>query len=167
MNHGFDNPEGVQGYSITFHATHPESEGEVTLRSADPSDDPRVDFKYLSDGRDLDLLVQTLKRAREIGEAEPLDEYRGEELWPGEDVQTDEEIADHLRETAHTAYHPVGTCKMGTEDMAVVDNRLRVKGVHGLRVVDASVVSHISTANTHGPVIGIAERAADMIKEDA
>ncbi|MEF8813016.1 MAG: GMC family oxidoreductase N-terminal domain-containing protein [Halovenus sp.] len=167
MNHGFDNPEGTQGYTIAFHMTYPESEGELTLRSADPLDEPRIDFKYLSDSRDLDRLVQGLKRAREIGEADPLDEYRGEELWPGEDVQTDEEIADYLRETTQTGYHPIGTCKMGTDDMAVVDNRLRVKGVHGLRVVDASVMPYISVANTQGAVIGVAERAADMIKEDA
>jgi len=111
--------------------------------------------------------VQGLKRAREIGEAEPLDEYRGEELWPGKDVQTDAEIGDYLRETVQTGYHPVGTCRMGTDEMAVVDNRLRVEGVNGLRVVDASVMPYISVANTQGPVIGIAERAADMIKEDA
>ncbi|MEF8901914.1 MAG: GMC family oxidoreductase N-terminal domain-containing protein [Halovenus sp.] len=167
MNHGFDNPEGKQGYTITFHMTYPESEGEITLRSADPFDDPRIDFNYLSDDRDLDRLVWGLKRAREIGEAEPLDEYRGEELWPGEDVQTDEEIIDYIRENVQTGYHPVGTCKMGTDEMAVVDNRLRVKGIDGLRVVDASVMPYISVANTQGPIVGIAEKAADMIKEDA
>lgn len=167
MNHGFDNPEETQGYTIAFHMTYPESEGEVTLRSSDPFDDPRIDFKYLSDRRDLDRLVQGLKRAREIGESDHMDEYRGEELWPGEDVQTDEEIEDYIRETTQTGYHPVGTCKMGTDEMAVVDDRLRVNGVHGLRVVDASVMPYISVANTQGAVIGIAEKAADMIKEDA
>jgi choline dehydrogenase len=96
-----------------------------------------------------------------------MDEYRGEELWPGEDVQTDEEIEDYIRETTQTGYHPVGTCKMGTDEMAVVDDRLRVNGVRGLRVVDASVMPYISVANTQGAVIGIAEKAADMIKEDA
>jgi choline dehydrogenase len=163
MRHGFDNPEEKQGYTITFHMTYPESKGELTLRSADPFDDPRIDFNYLSDQRDLERLVRGLKRAREIGEAEPLDEYRGEELWPGEDVDTDDEIVDHLRDTAQTGYHPVGTCKMGTDEMAVVDNRLRVKGIEGLRVVDASVMPYISVANPQGAIIGIAERAADMI----
>jgi choline dehydrogenase len=165
MNHGFDNPEGVEGYSLAFHSTNPKSEGELTLRSSDPLDDPRIDMNYLSDERDLDELVHGLKRAREIGEAAPLDDYRGEEIWPGDDVQTDEEIIEYIRDTATTAYHPVGTCKMGTDDMAVVDDRLRVKGVKGLRVVDASIMPYISAANPQGPIIGIAERAADFIKE--
>jgi choline dehydrogenase len=167
MNHGFDNPEGVQGFSFAFHSTDPKSEGELTLRTADPLDEPRIDMGYLRDERDLDELVHGVKRAREIGEATPLDDYRGEELWPGDDVQTDEEIIEYIRNTATTAYHPVGTCKMGTDEMAVVDDRLRVKGVQGLRVVDGSIMPSITVANTQGPIIGIAERAAEFIKEAA
>jgi choline dehydrogenase len=87
-------------------------------------------------------------------------------VWPGEDAQTDEEIAQHVRETCHTVYHPVGTCKMGDDDEAVVDDELRVHGVDGLRVVDASVMPTITGGNTNAPTIAIAEKAADLIREE-
>jgi choline dehydrogenase len=103
----------------------------------------------------MEVLLAGLKEAREIANASALDEYRGEEIWPGEDVQTDAELREHIRETCHTVYHPVGTCKMGDDDVAVVDDELRVHGVDGLRVVDAS--------NTNAPTIAIAEKAADLV----
>jgi choline dehydrogenase len=166
MNHGFDNPDEGDGFTIVAHMTHPESRGEVRLRSGDPLDKPLVDPQYLSDESDLDLLIQATKRAREIAGADALEEFRGEELWPGGDVETDAEIAAHVRAHAQTSYHPLGTCKMGTDDMAVVDERLRVRGVEGLRVVDGSIEPHTTTANPQVPIVGIAEKASDLIKAD-
>ncbi len=166
MEHGFANPEEGMGFSIGATQVRPESRGRITLSSADPFEDPEIDPRYFSEDRDLEVLVEGVKRSREIAQAEPLDEFRGEEVWPGEDVQSDAEIEAHVRETAHTVYHPVGTCKMGDDDMAVVDDRLRVHGVDGLRVVDASVMPTISSGNTNAPTIAIAEKAADLIASD-
>ena len=166
MRHGFDNPEEGHGFSVGPCLLRPESRGRITLRSSDPMDDPAIDPRYLSADGDLELLVEGIRRCREIAYAEPLDDFRGEEVWPGEDVQTDEAIAEHIRRTAQTVYHPVGTAKMGDDDMAVVDDRLRVHGVDGLRVVDASVMPTITSGNTNAPTIAIAERGADCILAD-
>lgn len=167
MNHGFDNPEDDDnGFTILTHPTHPKSRGEVTLRSSDPMDKPLVDPNYLSDDADLEWLIEGTKRAREIADADALSDYRGEELWPGEEVQSEEGIAEHIRKHSQTAYHPVGSCKMGNDDMAVVDERLRVHGIENLRVVDASVFPQISTANPQAPIVGIAEKASNMITQD-
>ncbi|WP_336001203.1 GMC family oxidoreductase [Halorientalis halophila] len=164
MEHGFANPEEGMGFSIGATQVRPESRGRIALDSADPFDDPVIDPRYLSDERDLEVLVEGIERSREIAQAAPLDEYRGDEVWPGEDVQTEDEIREHVRETAHTVYHPVGTCKMGDDDAAVVDDRLRVHGVSGLRVVDASVMPTLTSGNTNAPTIAIAEKAADLIR---
>ncbi|MFT4885684.1 MAG: choline dehydrogenase [Natronomonas sp.] len=166
MNHGFDNPEDGHGLSLGATQLRPESRGRISLQSADPFDDPAIDPNYLDAETDLDVLVEGIKRGREIMQADALDDVRGEEVWPGEDVQTDEEIVEHVRETAHTVYHPVGTCKMGDDDMAVVDDRLRVHDVDGLRVVDASVMPTLTGGNTNAPTMMIAEKAVDMIRED-
>jgi choline dehydrogenase len=164
MEHGLANPEEGVGFSIGATQLRPESRGEITLGSADPFDDPAIDPNYVTEDEDMHVLVEGVKKAREIAQADAMNEYRGEEIWPGEDVQTDEEIREHVRETAHTVYHPVGTCKMGDDDMAVVDDRLRVRGVEGLRVVDASIMPTLTSGNTNAPTIAIAEKAADMIR---
>jgi choline dehydrogenase len=163
MEHGLANPEEGMGFSIGATQLRPESRGRITLASADPFDDPVIDPRYLTGERDMEVLVEGIKQARDIAAASPLDSYRGEEVWPGEDVQTDAEIREHVRETCHTVYHPVGTCKMGDDDMAVVDDSLRVHGVDGLRVVDASVMPTLVGGNTNAPTIAIAEKAADLI----
>ena len=144
----------------------PHSRGRITLRSDDPFEHPVIDPTYCSNARDVDTLVQGLKRAREIANASALDGYRGAALSPDETVQSDEGLAEYARQYASTLYHPVGTCKMGSDALAVVDGRLRVYGIDGLRVVDASIMPRITSGNTNAPTIVIAERAADLIKED-
>lgn len=167
MEHGFANPEGL-GFSIGSTQVRPESVGTVELASADPMSDPVIDPQYLSADHDLEVLREGIKKAREIAQADPFDEIRGKEVWPGTDVQTDAEIEAHIRETCHTVYHPAGTCKMGPSDneMAVVDSQLRVHGVEGLRVADTSIMPKITSGNTNAPAIAIGERVADLIKQD-
>ncbi|OTF04664.1 GMC family oxidoreductase, partial [Halorubrum sp. SD612] len=166
MEHGLANPETGRGLSIGATQLRPESRGRVRLASDDPFDDPAIDPNYLDERADLDALVEGVKRAREIARQDALSEYVGRERWPGEEVETDEEIARHVREECHTVYHPVGTCKMGDGEAAVVDDELRVRGVDGLRVVDASVMPELVGGNTNAPTIAIAERAADLIRDD-
>jgi choline dehydrogenase len=165
FNHGLSAPEEGVGLSIGPTQLRPESQGHVELASDDPFDEPVIDPQYLSEQADVDLLVEGVRKAREIAQAGALAEWCGEELQPGPEAQTDEELADHIREEAHTIYHPVGTCKMGDDDMAVVDDRLRVHGVSGLRVVDASIMPTIPSGNTNAPTIAVAEKAADLITE--
>ena len=164
VEHGFDNPDG-HGFSLGALRLRPDSRGRITLRSADPFDEPAIDPQYLTADEDLEVLLEGIKLVREIMRAEPFDEYRGEEVLPGSDVQTDEGLIEHIRETAETLYHPVGTCKMGDDDTAVVDDRLRVRGLAGLRVVDASVMPTITSGNTDAPTTMIAEKAADLVRD--
>ncbi|MDB2224793.1 choline dehydrogenase [Halorubrum ezzemoulense] len=165
MDHGFANPETGRGLSIGATQLRPESRGRVTLRSADPFDDPIIDPNYLDADADLETLVDGVKRAREIARQDALAGHVGREVWPGEDAETDEAIARHVRDTCHTVYHPVGTCAMGDDEAAVVDEELRVHGVEGLRVVDASVMPTLVGGNTNAPTIAVAERAADLIRD--
>ncbi|WP_255197104.1 GMC family oxidoreductase [Halorarius litoreus] len=164
MNHGLDNPDEGFGLSVGATQLRPESRGRISLSSADPFDHPNIDPNYCTEEKDMEVLVEGVKQGREILQASPFDDHRGREVWPGEDVETDSEIREHVRETAHTVYHPVGTCKMGDDEMAVVDDDLRVRGVEGLRVVDASVMPTLVGGNTNAPTIMIAEKAADLIR---
>jgi len=164
MRHGFDNPEEGHGFSIGVTQLRPESRGRITLRSDDPIASPAIDPRYLTEEPDLDVLVEGIRMARGIAHRDAFDGVRGEEVWPGEGVESDEAIAEWARETVETVYHPVGTCRMGADDMAVVDDELRVHGVDGLRVVDASVMPTIPGGNTNAPTIAVAERAAALMK---
>ena len=128
---------------------------------------PAIHPNYLSAEEDQKVVVDAVKVARRIAEAKPLAEVITGEYVPGEQFQTDEELLDAARQFSQTIYHPVGTCKMGSDDMAVVDAQLRVHGLKGLRVVDASIMPTIVSGNTNAPTIMIAEKAADMIKKDA
>lgn len=165
LRHGFDDPEAERAFSLGVTYLQPDSRGRISLRSPDPFDDPRIDPKYLSAKADVDRLVDGVHRAREIARTSPLDEYRGVELQPGADTETDDAVREYIRETAQTIYHPVGTCRMGNDADAVVDERLRVRGVRGLRVVDASVMPTITTGNTNAPTIAIAEKGAELVSE--
>ncbi|GGM59907.1 choline dehydrogenase [Halarchaeum rubridurum] len=167
MNHGFDNPAEGNGMTPSTTLLHPESRGEIALASDDPFEDPRIDPNYLDAEADMERLVHGVKRTREIANASALDGMRGEEVWPEGEAETDEAIREHVRDTVQTIYHPVGTCKMGDDDMAVVDDDLRVHGLNDLRVVDASVMPRITTGNTNAPTIAIAEKASDLIRADA
>jgi choline dehydrogenase len=159
-----DGGEGPgEGYSIVPMLVRPASRGCLRLASADPADHPLIDPAYLRCRVDVDALVAGLRQSREIGEQQALCEWRGEELYPGPDVRTDAELRDYVRRSGTSNYHPVGTCRMGVDQEAVVDPELRVYGVDGLRVVDASVMPSVNSANTHAPTVMIAERAADFI----
>jgi choline dehydrogenase-like flavoprotein len=151
------------GYSCHVCVLRPFSRGEVTLASADPKATPLINPNFLSDERDLDLLVKGTRIVREMMNDKAFAPYRSKELYLRGD-ENDEELRDHIRSRADTIYHPVGTCRMGTDKMAVVDPQLRVHGMEGLRVVDASVMPTLIGGNTTAPVIMIAEKAADMIR---
>ncbi|MDP3854002.1 choline dehydrogenase [Phenylobacterium sp.] len=159
----------VEKDGFTFHVCQlrPESRGRVGLNSADPFADPAIFANYLATDEDRRALRQGVKMMRKVAEQSALDAYRTEELFPGKHVQTDAEIDAWIRKSAETIYHPVGTCKMGTDDMAVVDAELRVRGIEGLRVIDASVMPTLVGGNTNAPTIMIAEKAADMIRGKA
>jgi choline dehydrogenase len=153
---------------FTFHVCQlrPESRGRVGLRSANPLDDPAIFANYLATEEDRRALREGVRMMRKVASQPALAAYRSEELFPGKDVETDEQIDAWIRAHAETIYHPVGTCKMGAagDEMAVVDAELKVRGVEGLRVIDASVMPTLVGGNTNAPTIMIAEKAADMIR---
>ncbi len=142
----------------------PRSRGTIRLRSADPRDKPRILTNTLSEPEDLTALVAGIRVARQIAACEPLAAARGIELYPGAGLQDEAELQEDARRRVDLLYHPVGTCRIGTDDAAVVDPELRVRGVQGLRVVDASVMPLIPGGNTNAPTIMIAERASDLIR---
>jgi choline dehydrogenase len=164
VDHGLSAPPG-HGISIGAVLQQPRSAGAVTLRSADPLEAPRIEPAYLSDpeGRDLRLLVEGLKLARELLHTRALAPFVGDPMLPRDLALREPELAAHVRERAETLYHPVGTCKMGVDDLAVVDPELHVRGVSGLRVVDASVLPRIIRGHTQAPAFLVAERAADLV----
>lgn len=155
------------GFSCHVCVLRPQSRGTVTLDSADPLAAPRIDPNFLSDPRDLQTLVRGAKMTRAVLEAPALAAFRKSEMFGVSDRTTDAEWEQHIRNRADTVYHPVGSCKMGVDDMAVVDPRLRVRGLTGLRVADASIMPLLVSGNTNAPSIMIGEKCAEMIREDA
>ncbi len=150
------------GFTVHVSVLRPDSRGRVTLKSASPKDKPEIELNILEKQADMDCLVRGVKRVREIIQSPELSRYAGKEYLPGSDVP-DDGLESYIRDNANTIYHPVGTCKMGSDDMAVVDNSLKVHGLEGLRVVDASIMPTIISGNTNAPTIMIAEKAAEMI----
>jgi choline dehydrogenase len=142
---------------------YPRSSGEIRLRSADPFAAPIIDPKYFSDARDLEHLVAGVKLTREIAATSPLKEMLGAEVFPGPAVQSDDDLRDLVRQSSQTIFHPSGTCKMGVDEMAVVDHELRVHGLRGVRVADASIMPQIIGGNTNAPTIMIAEKCAELL----
>jgi choline dehydrogenase len=156
------------GFTASVCNLRPDSRGTVTLHSADPRDKPRIRPNYLTAARDRDVAVKAMKITRDIVfNSETMKHFEPEEYKPGPSCQSDADLLAAVGDLASTIFHPVGTCKMGQDDMAVVDDRLRVHGLTGLRVVDASVMPTITSGNTNAPTIMIAEKAAAMIKQDA
>jgi choline dehydrogenase len=162
-NHGFARIEG-HGFALGITPLQPKSRGWLSLRSKDPTAPPCIQPNYLTQETDWPALIEGFKLARQIIAAKAFNPYRGEEVIPSLNVQSDREIRDFMRATVETLYHPVGTCKMGNDEMAVVSPQLQVYGIEGLRVVDASIMPTIPHGNTNAPTIMIAEKAADMIQ---
>ncbi len=153
------------GLTLATVLLRPKSSGTVELRSSNPLDPPAIDPRYLTDpgGEDLKALLHGLRLARRILAQEPLAGLVAAELLPGKEAQSDEALIAHIRATSQTLYHPIGTCRMGTDPLAVVDPELRVRGIEGLRVVDASVMPRLPSGHTNWPTVMIAERAAELI----
>ncbi|WP_460689913.1 GMC family oxidoreductase [Nesterenkonia suensis] len=161
-------PTSENTFCLTPNITHAKSRGTVRLRSRDFRDKPKVDPRYFTDpeGHDMRVAVEGIKLARQIVSQPAMAEWAGEELYPGKDVQTDEEIADYVSRTHNTVYHPAGTVRMGAEqdEMSPLDPELRVKGISGLRVADASAMPELTTVNPNITTMMIGERCADLVK---
>lgn len=157
-------PLSDSGFTGAVSLTRFQNVGSVSLRSLDSKDAPLIRMNYLQSQADVQKLVEGVKLIRQLFQTSAFDEFRGEEIAPGAYVVNDEAIEAYVRDGCSTVWHPVGTCKMGTDPMAVVDSELRVHGIEGLRVVDASIMPTITTGNTNAPTIMIGEKAADLIK---
>ncbi|QDZ29394.1 GMC family oxidoreductase [Noviherbaspirillum sp. UKPF54] len=169
ISRGITNDHGrkkvmVRGFCVIVTVLRPRSIGRVGLASANPADAPLIDPNFLGHPDDLELFVKGIKIARQIIASPLLDRYRGAERYTGH-ARTDDELRDIVRERADTNYHPVGSCKMGIDEMAVVDPQLRVRGIAGLRVVDASIMPTLVGGNTCAPSIMIGEKGAQLIKD--
>jgi len=158
----------IPGDGYTMHACNlrPRSRGELTLVSSHATDKPRIEPNYLGDpeGFDLKVMIECARISLDLFAQKAFDPYRGASIFPAKTTLSDSEIVEFVRTKAETVYHPVGTCRMGSDDASVVDPQLRVRGIEGLRVVDASVMPTLPGGNTNAPTIMIAERAADLIR---
>lgn len=154
------------GMTLGVYPLRPESRGSIHISSPDPLATPAIRPSFLSEKADLDCLIAGVRIARRICEGSALSEYKDHELAPGNAINTDEELSAYARTHGDTSYHPIGTCRMGNDRDAVVDHRLRVHGIDGLRVVDASVMPTMVSGNTNAATLMIAEKAAAMISED-
>ena len=156
-------PNEGHGYQVHVGPMNTDVRGSVKIKSTDPTEHPSILFNYLSTEQERREWVEAIRRTREIMTQPAFDEFRGRELAPGEQAQTDEDILDFVAREGESAYHPSCTCAMGTHDAAVTDPELRVHGVEGLRVVDASVMPYVTNGNIYAPTMMIAEKAADVI----
>ena len=158
----------IWGHGFSCHSCllRPKSRGTVTLKSSDPLDDPLIDPKFLSHPDDMKDMIEGYKKMMGILNMEPVNKYIKQHCQRPVDINDDADIEKAIRESADTVYHPVGTCKMGNDEEAVVNHRLKVHKVEGLRVVDASIMPTLIGGNTNAPTIMIGEKASDMILED-
>jgi choline dehydrogenase len=155
------------GITIIAQQMRPESKGSIHIKSADASQPPAIRFNFLAESIDRECLLSTMRITRRLMEAEPLAWLDPEEIAPGPKAQSDAELLDFVARNAETTYHPVGTCKMGSDPNAVVDDQLRVRGIAGLRVADASIMPTLTSGNTNAPSIMIGEKCARMVLEEA
>jgi choline dehydrogenase len=162
-------PDGFSAFTASVLQLRPESAGELRLRSSRGDDPPAIHPNYLSAAKDRETIVAGIRVARRISRLEPLRSLVTAEHAPGEAIADEDfdALLEWARNTATTIYHPTGTCKMGTDSLAVVDERLRVHGVAGLRVADCSIMPRIVSGNTNAPAIMIGEKASDMILADS
>lgn len=152
-----------QGITMNVNVLRSESTGSIHIKSSDPAEPPAIRFNFLSTEHDRAGLLAAVRKGRELMAASPLKEITGEEIAPGAQFQSDEELLGWIRNNAETTYHPVGTCKMGSDPMAVVDRELRVHGIEALRVADASIMPTLTSGNTNAPSIMIGEKCAEMV----
>lgn len=152
-----------KGITMNVNVLRSESTGSVHVKSRDPAEPPAIRFNFLSTEHDRAGLLAAIRKGRELMATSPMKEVTGEEIAPGVHVQSDDELLDWVRRTAETTYHPVGTCKMGSDAMAVVDAELKVHGIAGLRIADASIMPTLTSGNTNAPSIMIGEKCADMV----
>jgi choline dehydrogenase len=155
------------GITVITHQLRPESKGSIHITSPDASRHPAINFNFLAEKTDRDSLLGVMRIVRQVIEDPAMNWLGPREFAPGPDAQTDDELIDFVTRTAETTYHPVGTCKMGQDPMAVVDDQLRVHGISGLRIADASIMPTLTSGNTNAPSIMIGEKAAAMIKAAA
>jgi choline dehydrogenase len=160
-------PHPWPGFTLVYYPMRPTSRGRVEIKSADPLEAPAMHPNYLATDYDRRIMVEGARFVRRIAAMPPLSDYVVTEHSPGCDVQSDAELLEAVRNFGSSGYHPCGTCRMGEDERAVVDSRLRVRGVQGLRVVDASVMPSVVSGNTNAATLMIAEKGADMIREDA
>ena len=161
-----DGVHPFSAFTMSICNLHPESRGEVTINSADPTQLPKIIPNYLSTEGDRKIAIDSIKVARKIAEADSLKKHIIDEYVPGQSFISDEELLEAAKNNSQSIYHPVGTCKMGHDENSVVDERLKVHGIYGLRVVDASIMPELVSGNTNAPTMMIAEKAAEMILSD-
>jgi choline dehydrogenase len=160
-------PHPWSGFTMSVCQLRPESRGTVRIRSKEPREAPAMQPNYLSTELDRRCAVEGIKLARTLASTNSLKPYVEEEYRPGSQTKTDEDLLEFARNYGATIFHPSGTCKMGSDAMAVVDAQLKVRGVENLRVVDCSIMPTLVSGNTHAPVVMIAEKASDFIISDA
>jgi choline dehydrogenase len=154
--------------TVSVYQLRPESLGSIHIRSKDPKAQPAIRFNFLADPIDQAAMSEGFRMIRRIVDAPPMDVYRGEEYSPGPQINSDADILDYIRNNSQTAYHPIGTCRMGPAGpKTVVDDELRVHGLSGLRVADASIFPTMPSGNTNAPSIMVGEKAADILKAAA
>jgi len=165
--HRFDELEREPGAAIAVCVVQPESRGTILARSKDAAEHPAIRPNVFSAPRDMEAMLSGIRQARQIFSSPAWTRLSVGELRPGPNLSSDDELADYVRKNVGSVFHPVGTCRMGGDETSVTDSRLRVRGVEGLRVVDASVMPNVTTGNTNAPTIMIGEKGAAMIREDA
>jgi len=167
LTHGVDyydgSPPDRHGFDFDVNLCRPLSRGTIRLQSADPLDRPLIDPRYLTDSADLDLALKGLKQLIEIGSARAFDVVGAKRTHPAPQLRSDRDLMQYVRRAGTTIWQPVGSCRMGNDAMAVVDDTLRVRGISALRIADASIMPAIVSGNTNAPVIMIAEKGADMM----